>query len=58
MSELPEVGAATGTASLAWLLFALPALGAAVLLLAAIVGAVVLARRTAPEGADEPGADA
>ena len=34
MSELPEVGAATGTASLAWLLFALPALGAAVLLLA------------------------
>jgi NADH-quinone oxidoreductase subunit L len=34
MSELPEVGAATGTASLAWLLFALPALGAAILLLA------------------------
>jgi NADH-quinone oxidoreductase subunit L len=34
MSELPEVGAATGTASLAWLLFALPALGALVLLLA------------------------
>ena len=34
MSELPEVGAATGAASLAWLLFALPALGAAVLLLA------------------------
>jgi NADH-quinone oxidoreductase subunit J len=29
-----------------------------VLLLAAIVGAVVLARRTAPDGADEPGADA
>jgi NADH-quinone oxidoreductase subunit L len=34
MSELPEVGVATGTASLAWLLFVLPALGAAVLLLA------------------------
>jgi NADH-quinone oxidoreductase subunit L len=34
MSDLPEVGAATGTASLAWLLFALPALGALVLLLA------------------------
>jgi len=31
---LPEVGAATGTASLAWLLFALPAFGAFVLLLA------------------------
>jgi NADH-quinone oxidoreductase subunit L len=31
---LPEVGAATGTASLAWLLLALPALGAFVLLLA------------------------
>jgi NADH-quinone oxidoreductase subunit L len=34
VSELPEVGAATGTASLAWLLFALPAFGAFVLLLA------------------------
>jgi NADH-quinone oxidoreductase subunit L len=34
MSELPEVLPATGTASLAWLLFALPAIGAAVLLLA------------------------
>jgi NADH-quinone oxidoreductase subunit L len=34
MSDLPEVGAATGTASLAWLLFALPAFGALVLLLA------------------------
>jgi NADH-quinone oxidoreductase subunit L len=33
MSELPDVGAATGIASLAWLLFALPALGAFVLLL-------------------------
>ena len=32
--ELPEVGLATGTAGLAWLLFALPALGALVLLLA------------------------
>ena len=31
MSELPDVGAATGVASLAWLLFALPALGAFVL---------------------------
>ncbi len=34
MTELPEVLPATGTASLAWLLFVLPALGAAVLLLA------------------------
>ena len=34
MTELPDVGMATGTASLAWLLFALPALGALVLLLA------------------------
>jgi NADH-quinone oxidoreductase subunit L len=34
VSELPDVGAATGTASLAWLLFALPAFGAFVLLLA------------------------
>ena len=34
MSELPDVGLATGTASLAWLLFALPAFGALVLLLA------------------------
>jgi NADH-quinone oxidoreductase subunit L len=33
MSELPDVGAATGIASLAWLLFALPALGAFLLLL-------------------------
>jgi NADH-quinone oxidoreductase subunit L len=33
-AELPEVGAATGAASLAWMLFALPALGALVLLLA------------------------
>jgi NADH-quinone oxidoreductase subunit L len=33
MSELPEVGAATGAASLAWLLVALPAFGALVLLL-------------------------
>ena len=31
MTELPEIGAATGTASLAWLLFVLPALGALVL---------------------------
>jgi NADH-quinone oxidoreductase subunit L len=30
-TELPEVGAATGAASLAWLLFTLPALGALVL---------------------------
>ena len=34
MTELPEVLPATGTAGLAWLLFALPALGAVVLLLA------------------------
>ena len=34
MTELPDVGLATGTASLAWLLVALPALGALVLLLA------------------------
>ena len=34
MTELPEVLPATGTAGLAWLLFALPAIGAAVLLLA------------------------
>jgi NADH-quinone oxidoreductase subunit L len=34
VTELPDVGAATGVASLAWLLFALPALGAVVLLLA------------------------
>ena len=34
MVGLPDVGAATGTATLAWLLFALPALGALVLLLA------------------------
>ncbi len=33
-AELPEVGAATGAASLAWLLFALPALGALVLFVA------------------------
>jgi NADH-quinone oxidoreductase subunit L len=33
VTELPDVGAATGVASLAWLLFALPALGAFVLLL-------------------------
>jgi NADH-quinone oxidoreductase subunit L len=32
--ELPEIGAATGVASSAWLLFALPALGALVLLVA------------------------
>jgi len=31
MTELPEIGAATGVASLAWLLFVLPALGALVL---------------------------
>ena len=31
MTELPEIGATTGTASLAWLLFVLPALGALVL---------------------------
>ncbi len=34
MTELPEVLPATGTAGLAWLLFALPAFGAAVLLIA------------------------
>ena len=34
VTELPEVAAATGVASLAWLLFVLPALGAAILLLA------------------------
>ena len=34
MTELPEVLPATGTASMAWLVFALPALGAFVLLLA------------------------
>jgi NADH-quinone oxidoreductase subunit L len=34
VTELPDVGLATGTASLAWLLFALPAFGALVLLLA------------------------
>ena len=34
MTELPEVLPATGTAGLAWLLFALPAFGALVLLLA------------------------
>jgi NADH-quinone oxidoreductase subunit L len=34
VTELPEVLPATGTASLAWLLFALPALGALVLLVA------------------------
>jgi NADH-quinone oxidoreductase subunit L len=34
MSELPEVGVAAGVASAGWLLFALPALGAVVLLLA------------------------
>ena len=34
VTELPEVLPATGTAGLAWLLFALPAIGAAVLLLA------------------------
>ena len=34
MTELPEVLPATGTAWLAWLLFALPALGAVVLLVA------------------------
>ena len=33
-SELPEVGAASGVASLAWLLFVLPAIGAVVLLVA------------------------
>jgi NADH-quinone oxidoreductase subunit L len=33
-AELPEVGAATGVASLAWLLFVLPAVGALVLLVA------------------------
>ncbi|MFD1528963.1 NADH-quinone oxidoreductase subunit L [Pseudonocardia aurantiaca] len=33
-AELPEVGTATGAASLAWLLFALPALGALVLFVA------------------------
>jgi NADH-quinone oxidoreductase subunit L len=33
-TELPEVGAATGMASLAWLLFTLPALGALVLFVA------------------------
>ena len=42
MTELPEVGIATGTASLAWLLFALPAIGALVLLLGG--------RRTDPWG--------
>ncbi|GAA2559482.1 NADH-quinone oxidoreductase subunit L [Pseudonocardia hydrocarbonoxydans] len=34
MTELPEVGAATGVASLAWLLFLLPAAGALVLFVA------------------------
>jgi NADH-quinone oxidoreductase subunit L len=34
VTELPEVAVATGVASLAWLLFVLPALGAAILLLA------------------------
>ncbi|MFC4942597.1 NADH-quinone oxidoreductase subunit L [Pseudonocardia sp. GCM10023141] len=34
MTELPEVGHATGAASLAWLLFVLPALGALVLFVA------------------------
>ncbi|WP_214364696.1 NADH-quinone oxidoreductase subunit L [Pseudonocardia sp. H11422] len=33
-TELPEVGAATGAASLAWLLFVLPALGAFILFVA------------------------
>src|SRR5215212_1734263 len=37
MTELPEIGAATGTASLAWLLFVLPALGALVLFVAAML---------------------
>ncbi|GAA3246314.1 NADH-quinone oxidoreductase subunit L [Pseudonocardia petroleophila] len=34
MTELPEVGAATGAASLAWLLFVLPAVGALLLFVA------------------------
>ncbi|MDT7704537.1 MAG: NADH-quinone oxidoreductase subunit, partial [Pseudonocardiales bacterium] len=34
MTELPEVGAASGIASLAWLLFALPALGSLILFVA------------------------
>ncbi len=34
MTELPEIGAASGVASLAWLLFVLPALGALVLFVA------------------------